>query len=112
MMLTLYWEALVRNDQDYQVFVHLVKDGRIWGQADHTPEICHQQEPTSTWEPGQIIMDGCVVPIDIEAPPGTYPLMVGLYDWQSLQRLEVIGPSGKQEGNSVLLQEVEIQEAS
>ena len=112
MMLTLYWEAVTRIDQDYQVFVHLEKDGRIWGQGDHTPGICHQQEPTSTWRPSRIVTDRCVVSIDPDTPAGRYPLLVGLYDWQTLERLEIIGPTGEPAGNSVLLQEVEVGEAS
>ncbi|MFQ6059603.1 MAG: hypothetical protein ACE5MB_12070, partial [Anaerolineae bacterium] len=110
LLLTLYWQGLAEMDQDYQVFVHVEEEGHIWGQRDHTPGICGRKKPTSTWQPGQVIVDRCVVPINPATPEGRYPLLVGLYDWQTLQRLEVLSPTGQPQGNSILLGEVTVRQ--
>ncbi len=109
LLLTLYWQGVAEMDRDYQVFVHVEAGGRIWGQNDHTPGTCEERHPTSRWRPGQVVVDRSVVPIAPDAPEGRYPLLVGLYDWQTLQRLEVLGPAGQPQGDSVLLGEVTVQ---
>jgi hypothetical protein len=65
---------------DYWLFVHLEvgKDCRnIVVHADHPPA-----EPTSLWQPGQIILDGPrVLRVPADLPEGEYFLHVGVYDF-------------------------------
>ncbi len=103
--LTLYWQATTRMDKSYHVFVHLETD-RIWGQADGIPA-CNLY-PTNLWRVGQVVPDRYRVPIDPATPPGDYELLVGLYEPDTGQRLEVIDPAGNPQGNSVPLATVTI----
>ncbi|MBN1221137.1 MAG: DUF2079 domain-containing protein [Anaerolineae bacterium] len=87
---TLYWRALAPMPLDYTIFVHVVgPDGQLVAQHDGSPgeEV---SLPTSTWQPGEELRDrhGLTLPPDL--PPGTYRLQMGVYYWQTLERLPVL----------------------
>ena len=88
LVVTLYWEALKTIDRNYQVFVHLY-DGTMRAQHDGAPECV--MNPTTRWEPGQIIVDPHILDIREELPGTPVPLYVGMYDLITVQNLEVIG---------------------
>ena len=87
-LLALRWESLQPVDYDYQVFVHLLNaaDEKL-AQRDGQP--VQWLRPTSTWLPGEEIVDryGLLLPADILA--GEYTIAVGLYDPVTGQRLPV-----------------------
>lgn len=102
--LTLYWQALRKLDESYTVFTHLVDDSnRIWGQKDNLP--ASGTFPTSEWREGEVVEDSYVIPVQADAPQGTYRIKVGMYDPQTMQRLPVLGGEGQVQGDSVLLEE-------
>ena len=102
--LTLYWQALGEMDESYTVFTHLVDDAnRIWGQKDNLP--ASGTFPTSEWREGEVVEDSYVIPVQADAPRGTYRLIVGMYDPQTMQRLPVSGKEGQAQGDSILLEE-------
>jgi len=109
---TLYWQALSPIPEDYHVFVHLEGDPQagsapgIWGQADGRP-VCWTY-PTFDWRPGQIIADQHAVSIRPDTPPGAYPLLVGMYQPSTAERLEVLDEAGKPLANFVRLATVAI----
>lgn len=105
LVLTLYWQAIAKMDISYHVFTHLESD-RIWGQSDGVPR-CWRY-PTTEWRPGQVIADRRRIPLDPQIPAGQYPLVVGMYELESGQRLEVIDEAGNPQAQSVLLTEVDI----
>lgn len=92
-LLTLLWESLQPVTTDYQVFVHLLDaQGAKLLQRDGQPVVWLR--PTSTWQPGETIVDryGLLLPVTI--PTGRYTLAVGLYDPVTGQRLAVsAGPA-------------------
>ncbi len=91
--LTLYWRARAAVENDYTVFVHLVdQGGKLWAQGDSVP--VGGMYPTSAWLPGQLVEDRHVIQVDPAAPPGSYRVLVGLYDPATLERLEAVGPEG------------------
>ncbi|MEA3345597.1 MAG: glycosyltransferase family 39 protein [Chloroflexota bacterium] len=107
--LTLCWRALAPMETNYTVFTHLTDDeGHIWGQQDNPPR-CNTY-PTSHWQPGEIILDPFYIRVDENASPGTYTLMVGLYEAASGQRLTVHSATGRwmEEGNRVRLATLEV----
>lgn len=111
---TLYWQAEEPIAGQYKVFVHLVGDtynpatnNSLWGQWDQEPQ--GGAAPTSGWEPGVIIEDGYLIPVDSDAPPGHYRLVVGLYSPVEGGRLSVFDRDGQGLGDAVLLLEVEIE---
>ena len=81
--LTLFWEGLAPLDEDYTVFAHLLGEynpatqGPLW--AGHDSQPIGGRYPTSSWKPGEIVLDVHHLDIPGDAPPGAYQLEVGLY---------------------------------
>jgi 4-amino-4-deoxy-L-arabinose transferase-like glycosyltransferase len=105
--LTLIWQALEPTPVDYHVFTHLYDGEAMRGQLDGQP-VCGGF-PTSRWQPGQIVVDPYRIPIWEDTPPGPLPVLVGLYDFATMQRLPVLALDGSTVGDSVHLVDVEIQ---
>jgi hypothetical protein len=100
--LTLYWQGDGPTDVDYTVFVHLVgPDGLPHGQLDYIPGA--GAAPTSSWAPGQVVVDALALPIAVDATPGAYRVAVGLYDAASGGRLPVTDAAGQRLGDQVIL---------
>jgi hypothetical protein len=79
LLVALEWESLAPVTQNYQVFVHLLdSSGTKLAQRDGQPVLWLR--PTSTWLPGERIVDryGLLLPDDL--PAGDYTVAVGLYD--------------------------------
>jgi hypothetical protein len=87
LQLTLYWKAMRVPDQDYTVFVH-VRDsaGEVAAQKDQPP--LNGAYPTSLWDSGEVIQDDVGIPLD-NLPAGDYEIVVGMYDYETGQRLWV-----------------------
>lgn len=84
--LQLSWEALRPPDRDYKVFVHLLDQaGQVVAQRDSQPS--DGFHPTSTWKPGEMLSDRYGLLLLDSLEPGTYELVVGMYDGVSGQRL-------------------------
>lgn len=103
--LTLYWRADRQIEKSYTVFAQVVgaqfnprKNNPLWGQADRAPA-----PPMNTWLPNEIIADAHRIAIDADAPPGTYQIIVGLYDAATGARLAV--DSG---GDSITIGEIQV----
>lgn len=74
----LIWRAGSTFEADYRVFIHLTlpDDVNPLAQADAPP--LNGRYPTSIWEPGEVIEDTYMVPLE-NVPPGQYVIRVGLY---------------------------------
>jgi hypothetical protein len=103
--LQLYWQALEPLAEDYTVFVHVLSArvlsedvlseggaGQLVAQQDNPP--VRGTRPTSTWEPGVVVVDPYDLPIPSDIPPGEYVLTAGLYPWPDLSRLPVRDGAG------------------
>jgi hypothetical protein len=89
--LTLYWHAIDSLDSDYTVFIHVLDaGGEMVAGGDAMPR--QNAYPTTQWQPGPVIDDRHVVPLDV--PAGDYHVVLGLYHLASGQRLPVYGPDG------------------
>jgi len=101
--LTLYWQALAPMEVDYSVFVHLVgEDDLIVAQRDSYPG--QGNLPTSGWSLGPIVED--VYPISIPPTalaPQACRLVVGAYDYRTMERLPLLDPEGRPKGDSLTL---------
>ncbi|MCB0014662.1 MAG: hypothetical protein KDE34_22260, partial [Anaerolineales bacterium] len=60
--------------------------------------------PTSGWEVGRPIRDPHLVTLPTSAPPGEYNLFTGLYDLETLERLDV----AENENDLILLELIEL----
>jgi Dolichyl-phosphate-mannose-protein mannosyltransferase len=107
LQLTLVWHAMARPGDSYNVFVHLMDDGgHLIAQHDSPPR--NGAYPTSFWDPGEIIPDEHVVPLN-GVPPGSYQLQVGLYLLTTGRRLPVVATTGEQVvDDSLVLTPIEI----
>jgi 4-amino-4-deoxy-L-arabinose transferase-like glycosyltransferase len=78
----LYWVAQASPQVDYTVFIHLIDaGGQIAAQIDAQP--LAGQYPTSVWSLGEQVVDRQRVAV----APGEYEVYVGLYRWETMERL-------------------------
>lgn len=86
--LALTWTASSAPPANLSVFVHLgPADGPPVAQNDGAPAAGFR--PTTSWRPGESIVDQRGVLITPATPPGRYTVFVGLYDPATGQRLKL-----------------------
>ncbi len=83
----LIWQALAPMDVRYKISVQLL-DARNQVVAQRDSEPVGGSRPTSTWQPGEQIVDSYGLPIPFGTPPGVYRLVVAVYEPASGTRLE------------------------
>ena len=111
--INLYYGALADMGINYTIFLHLRGPAEpetgndLWGQVDREP--CYQSYPTASWHVGEIVRDSYTITIDPDAPPGTYSLMMGLYQWPELTRLDAVSSSHTVMEQMVRLQEIQVE---
>jgi mannosyltransferase len=109
--LALHWQALAQPDRNHKVFVQLLNpEGQLVAQRDSQP--LDGFRPTSTWRPGQEITDRYGLLIPDTLPPGAYPLVIGMYDVETGQRLKVSGRSVPAGSDVVPLTEIRVSDRS
>ncbi|GIV76064.1 MAG: hypothetical protein KatS3mg050_0458 [Litorilinea sp.] len=110
-----YWEALAPMPGDYKIFLHLVDEAGNQVQAfDHypfeaqgkfqvaevvlNPDLAGEKPdgypargliPTSLWQPGHVLKETVRLPLPADLAPGSYRLLIGLYDEATMERLDV-----------------------
>jgi hypothetical protein len=103
--LTLFWQSLARLPADYTTFVHIRNGaGQTVAQVDVQP--LHGDYPTSRWRVGETVVDSMVVPLPPKLPAGTYHLFVGLYRWDTLERLAVVNDASGE--NTIELETIKV----
>jgi hypothetical protein len=78
----------------------LSPQGQLVAQRDSQP--LDGFHPTSAWRPGQEITDRYGLLLPDKLPSGAYQLVVGMYDGETGQRLQVFG-EGIQTGTDMIL---------
>ena len=97
LLVTLQWRATTHMAVDYTVFTHLWDaSGQLVAQLDSQP--ASGTRPTSTWAPGEVVIDRRALLVPANLPPGDYSLQIGVYDLATSQRLSVTQPGGSQDG--------------
>jgi 4-amino-4-deoxy-L-arabinose transferase-like glycosyltransferase len=89
--LELRWQADEPVTERYKVFIHLLdSSGQVVAQRDGEP--ASGTRPTTAWIPGEVISDkhGLWLPGDL--PAGDYRLILGLYNPETGDRLQVCCP--------------------
>jgi hypothetical protein len=88
--LRLYWQAVQRPAADYTIFAQVrAADNQIVAQKDNPPQA--GAYPTSFWDAGEVVIDDRVIEIPADAPPGSYPLKIGMYLPANGTRLPIDG---------------------
>jgi len=101
----LYWRALQSPGDNYRAFVHLTDGANLWGQQDDDPAC---RLPTSIWRTGQRGLGQFRLLIKPETPSGRYPLIIGLYQADTLERLKITGGAGQVGDDFLWLGDVEV----
>jgi len=102
----LYWRADGRMSVAYTVFVHLIdRNQHVWAQQDSQP--VRGTCSTTSWLPGEVIVDDYLLRVPDDAPEGTCWIEVGLYDALTGRRLPGVDAQGRAlESDRILLGEV------
>jgi hypothetical protein len=103
--LNLYWRALQPPGDTYRAFVHLTDGANLWGQQDDDPAC---RLPTSIWRAGQRGLGQFRLTIKSDTPPGRYPLIIGLYQAETLERLKISAGAGKVDDDFLWLGDIEV----
>lgn len=107
MQLLITWQVQDRFSEDYTVFVHVVDaDDRILTQRDVPP--LGGGRPTTTWRPGERLLDPYVLAIPGDAREAEYWVQVGLY--RGDQRLPIVDPGfAEEKGNAIIVRQIRVQ---
>jgi hypothetical protein len=104
---TLFWQARQPAADNLKVFLHLLDDrGNLVAQRDSEP--VGGLRPTSTWKPGEPVIDRHGVWLPEALPPGEYQLIVGLYNPVDGARLPAYAETGELLGDSVPLGKISV----
>ncbi len=110
--LRLYWKASSTPVDNYSVFVHLStwNDYNVLAQVDSTPAVA--ERPTLTWSDRSetLISPLLTLTVPPDVQPGTYRLMVGLYNYTTGARLAPVATEMIVESNALQLMDVTIGE--
>lgn len=106
--LQVQWQVLAGPQRDFTTLMHL-------GQSDQPPLAVGDSPPvggmypTRAWEPGEVINDHYALTLPPNLTPGRYPVWLGMYDSQTLERLPVTVQGEAQTNRVMLAAWVEIQ---
>lgn len=104
--LTLRWRARQPVAERYKVFTHLLDERTdIYGQMDSEP--VGGQRPTTTWMPGEEVVDRYGILVLPGTPPGAYRVELGMY-LPDGRRALVLGPDGKPRADHVVVGPVRV----
>jgi len=108
LLITLVWRALTQPAQNYTGFVQLLDaQGQLVAQQDHP--LTHNFIPATLWEPGLTIADEYQIDLPTDLKPGSYRLIVGIYDAATGIRLPLT-INGVATGDAMTISELTIAE--
>jgi 4-amino-4-deoxy-L-arabinose transferase-like glycosyltransferase len=85
----LFWQAEHAIDQSYKITLQLLDGDRdLVAQVDTVP--WDGLAPTTSWQPGDVMVDRYGVPLPPDFPPGRYRLIVAVYHAATGERLPVV----------------------
>ena len=95
--LDLYWTAYAQPAARYRTVAHLVgSDGLRWSLPDtFRPRGYAGYPPTTTWSPGRYALDSHEIEPLPGTPPGTYDVVLTVFDRATLAPLSVLNEQGQ-----------------
>lgn len=107
--LTLYWEARREIRTDYTVSTQFVDDRqRKAAQVDSWPR--SGAAPTTTWRPGQPIVDAVRLTVSDDAEPGAYGVRVAVYSLVEgeIRHLPIVPSDGRMLADHIVLTQARV----
>jgi hypothetical protein len=105
--LVLYWQCLSEMTTSYTVFTHVLDaDNVVRGQVDSAP--VGGDAPSTSWVEDEVIADAYEIPLDLQALEGQYVVEIGMYDPETMERLQVYDAQGTIQGDRILLGSVSV----
>lgn len=89
-----HWRASSREriPLDYTVFAHVLDEaGEKVAQLDWQPHDQLGPRPMTTWIEGHEVVDPVTIPLPATLPAGNYRVILGVYNWQTGERLAAQG---------------------
>ena len=107
---TLYWRnGPVTPTFDYALFAQLFDSaGNKVAQLDWQPHDALGPRPMTSWLAGEAIQDRQTLALPADLPPGAYQLLVGVYNWQTGERLPVVGEATAN-GDTIVIATLDLQ---
>lgn len=86
-----HWQAIRPTKKPYTVFLQLLdENNQVVSSWDSQP--FNGLYPTNFWSPGERVTDTFTLPLPAEGlPPGPYRLITGFYDFETFDRLPLVG---------------------
>jgi hypothetical protein len=108
--LDLYWTTWQPPTRRVQSTVYLVgPDGFRWSpENSFRPRGYHRPPPAYTWQAGEYVVDSHVIEPVPGTPPGTYQLVVNLFDRDTLAPLSVLNEDGQPAAPQLTLGQVTV----
>ncbi len=92
--ITIWWRTLATMDTDYTAFIHVLgPDGRVLAQEDRLLQDGPRR--TSKWEVEEVVTDEYELRLPSDTEAGEYAVKVGVYNWETGQRLPVWDDAGQ-----------------
>ncbi|HJX37979.1 MAG TPA: glycosyltransferase family 39 protein [Anaerolineae bacterium] len=106
--LTAWWYPMQEMERDYTAFVHVLDlDGSVRAQQDKL--LRRGRRTTSHWKPEEVVTVKYEMLLPADAPPGLYTINVGVYYWETAERLSARDESGQRlSGDMVRLHQIEV----
>lgn len=99
------WQALKRPPENYQITLVLADQSRI-GRAQSDGPLANSL--TNEWQASSTHLDRRIIDIPCDLPTGSYNLLTGLYDLETVQNLPITYPDGSAYGSLAYLTSVEV----
>ena len=108
----LEWESLRPIDENLKVFVQLLDANlQVRAQGDDKAPL-GGSAPTWLWFPrwrrGTRITDTYWLDLPSDLPPGSYPLVVGMYGFSTFKRVQALSPAGDMQGDWITLVHLDV----
>lgn len=92
------WQGVQTPPFDYSLFVHLLDEqGQTQTQLDWQPRDYAGPRPMSSWQPAELVHDLQQLALPATLPAGQYQLVLGVYNWQTGERLPLESEAGDAE---------------
>ncbi len=102
--LTLFWYGKADVDEDYSLFVHVLRQD--WAKVAQDDHLLGARYPTSQWREGELVEDTTYLHVPYTVEPGEYPIAIGLYLWQTGERLPATVDGQRLEADMLFLPQV------